>query len=222
MQLGYYNGMFHCLKTIVAAEGASALYRSFLTTALMNMPYGCIMVAANESARKVLNSNSSTVGATTSLLAGAIAGFTAAAATTPLDVIKTKLQTQSLTPCSRSSGASAAGNLSHIVTSVVNSNPYFGLGAVRGVGTAAASSSASAGCPKLHLPLTAAPGLLRYENAIHAFRRIWVEEGPAGFFRGVGPRMMAHGPAVGISWTAYEMSKNFLNTHFSDRDSPHA
>ena len=37
------------------SEGIRAFYLSLPTTLMMNVPYGCIMVAANESARKILN-----------------------------------------------------------------------------------------------------------------------------------------------------------------------
>ena len=43
------------MTSIVRKEGIRAFYLSLGTTLMMNVPYGCIMVAANESARKVFN-----------------------------------------------------------------------------------------------------------------------------------------------------------------------
>lgn len=53
--IGYYNSVTHCVTSIVRLEGIRAFYLSLGTTLMMNVPYGCIMVAANESARKILN-----------------------------------------------------------------------------------------------------------------------------------------------------------------------
>jgi solute carrier family 25 iron transporter 28/37 len=117
MQLGYYKNTFHCMKEIIRTEGIRALYLSFPTTLLTNIPYGCIVVATNESARKLFNPSGRPGNLSASLAAGCIAGGVAAAATTPLDVIKTRLQTVDLVPCMEltssvavsSSAASPAG-----------------------------------------------------------------------------------------------------------------
>ena len=80
------------------------------------------------------------------LLSGGISGALAAGPHPPLDVIKTKLQVQSL------------------------SAPVDGVGA--------------------------APGeafVVRYSGFIEAMRSIHIEEGAAGAFRGIGPRMAMFG-----------------------------
>lgn len=95
LQLGYHRNSFDCVYQIVRTEGVRALYRSFPTTLAMNIPYGCIMMAVNESVKKVLNPNGG-FNFQAALIAGGVAGSVAAIATTPLDVIKTRLQTQGL------------------------------------------------------------------------------------------------------------------------------
>jgi solute carrier family 25 (mitochondrial iron transporter), member 28/37 len=93
LQLGYYQGLVHCAASIARTEGVRAFYLSLPVTLFMNIPYGGVMVAANESIKRVLcPSGDYTLG--TYLLAGSGAGAIAAAATTPLDLIKTRLQTQ--------------------------------------------------------------------------------------------------------------------------------
>ena len=69
--IGYYNSVTHCVTSIVRKEGIHAFYLSLGTTLMMNVPYGCIMVAANESARKVLNP-SGEFSYTSSMLAGIV------------------------------------------------------------------------------------------------------------------------------------------------------
>ncbi len=94
LQLGYYSGMLDCANRIYMSEGLSAFYRSFPMTLFMNIPFGCIMVSLNETFKNVLQPNPSKRTMGTFLLAGSGAGCVAAFLTTPLDVVKTKLQTQ--------------------------------------------------------------------------------------------------------------------------------
>lgn len=95
LQLGFYGGVLDSMRRIVREEGARALYRSYPTTVLMNIPYAGVLVASNESIKQVLNPTG-VFSMPTYLLAGALAGACAAAVTTPLDVLKTRLQTQGL------------------------------------------------------------------------------------------------------------------------------
>ena len=55
LQLGYYNNLSHCFSSIYKKEGLRAFYLSFPTTLVMNIPYGCVMVASNESLKNILN-----------------------------------------------------------------------------------------------------------------------------------------------------------------------
>jgi solute carrier family 25 iron transporter 28/37 len=98
MQLGHYRSMYDCLRSTMLKEGVRALYVSLPPTLFMNIPYGSIMVAMNESSRKWLNPRGEHR-LDVSMLAGAIAGASAALVTTPLDVVKTRLQIQDLQPC---------------------------------------------------------------------------------------------------------------------------
>jgi solute carrier family 25 iron transporter 28/37 len=105
LQLGHYRGLSHALSTMIANEGAVSLYRSFPVTLATNIPYGVVMVGTNEFLKKQWASNGElTLGVT--MASSSVAGLLAAAVTTPLDRIKTYLQTQQLTPaCSVGSSA---------------------------------------------------------------------------------------------------------------------
>lgn len=101
MQLGHYRNLRNCVKTIAFEEGFKAFYKSFPTTLMMNVPYGCVVVAVNESVREFLQPASKKYETSTLLISGSIAGLVAAFVTTPLDLIKTRLQTQNLQACPR-------------------------------------------------------------------------------------------------------------------------
>jgi solute carrier family 25 iron transporter 28/37 len=82
---------------MIKNEGAISLYRSFPVTLATNIPYGMVMVGTNEFFKQQWSQNGElTLGVT--LGASSLAGLAAAATTTPLDRIKTYLQTQQLTP----------------------------------------------------------------------------------------------------------------------------
>lgn len=105
LQLGHYRGLTHAISTMIANEGLISLYRSFPVTLATNIPYGMVMVGTNEFCKKQWTSDGElTLGVT--MASSSLAGFVAAATTSPLDRIKTYLQTQQLTPACSFSGKS--------------------------------------------------------------------------------------------------------------------
>ena len=102
-QLGHYRGLSHAVSTMVANEGFVSLYRSFPVTLASNIPYGMVMVGTNEFCKQAWSDGGNlTLGVT--LASSSLAGLVAAATTTPLDRIKTYLQTQQLSPACSVSG----------------------------------------------------------------------------------------------------------------------
>lgn len=198
MQLGFYKSVIDCVRTIVRTEGVRALYVSMPTTLMMNIPYGFVMVPVNESARKLLNPGND-YNFSASMIAGCIAGGVAGAVTNPLDVIKTRLQTQNLQPCPSSGKVSYVEVLSSAGTSAAQN----------------AADSVTINNMKSRTTSFAADlkGVLSrpFEGMWAVTRRIVLEEGYRGFLRGVVPRVMVQAPAVAISWTVYEGMKSMLS-----------
>jgi len=95
LQLGFHKNVFQAFGSIYRTEGPIALFRSFPTTLAMNMPFAAASIAANESLRKVLNP-SGEFSLSTFVLSGFFSGAVAGFATTPLDVIRTRLNVQDL------------------------------------------------------------------------------------------------------------------------------
>ena len=189
MQLGHHRNALDAFRTIYREEGAFAFYRSFPTTLLMNVPYGCIMVAVNEELKRRMYPDKAyrTEGL---MLAGALAGGTAAAVTTPLDLIKTRLQTL---PMPSETPAPAKGWQRRSLRGRAGPGPSLS----RSIFTPAAN-----GAPRL--------GGLGGGGMFSRANQVLREEGPLAFFRGVGPRVAVSAPSVAVSWTVYESVKAFL------------
>lgn len=88
-----YKSMFDCAKYIHRTEGLSAFYVSYPTTLSMTVPFTALQFLAYESMSTFMNP-SKAYDPITHCAAGAVAGGFAAALTTPMDVVKTMLQTR--------------------------------------------------------------------------------------------------------------------------------
>jgi hypothetical protein len=88
-----YGSLTHCASDVFRREGLGAFYVSYPTTLCMTIPFTAIQVAVYDSSVKLLNP-SGRYDPLTHCLAGGAAGGVAAGITTPLDVIKTLLQTR--------------------------------------------------------------------------------------------------------------------------------
>lgn len=87
-----YSGVAHCIRVMLKEEGVGAFFKSLRTTILMNVPFTAIHFSAYEAGKRALGEAGQPEGLRSELLAGGLAGGLAAAATTPLDVVKTRLQ----------------------------------------------------------------------------------------------------------------------------------
>ena len=88
-----YRSISHCTRSVYRAEGIAAFYVSYPTTLAMTVPFTALQFTFYESISKVMNP-SKAYDPVTHCIAGGLAGAFAAGMTTPLDVIKTLLQTR--------------------------------------------------------------------------------------------------------------------------------
>ena len=88
-----YRTVRECAKSVFAKEGWVAFYISLPTTLAMSVPFQSVQFSTYEYFRKVLNPNGG-YDPSTHMMAGGLAGAVASSVTTPLDVIKTLLQTR--------------------------------------------------------------------------------------------------------------------------------
>lgn len=188
LQLGHHANFAECARALVANGGAPALYRSLPTTLAMNVPYGSVSVAANEWFKKRWRTDRG-LPVSSLLLSGGLAGAIASFVTTPLDVVKTRLQTQGL--------------FAHLP------RPDFSLR--RDVRRKILQRQHRHHERVAAHYSTRAPAPLKYRGFVDAATDIWRSEGPKGFFRGATVRAVAQAPSVAIVWTTYELLVTLFN-----------
>jgi len=100
-RLQVYNSshtyVFSCARDIIKREGFRALYASYPITILMNVPFMAIHFATYETLKTSLIRYYGRFDIPQEIMAGGVAGAVGGLASTPLDVIKTRIQTQSIT-----------------------------------------------------------------------------------------------------------------------------
>ncbi|KAI3432262.1 hypothetical protein D9Q98_003822 [Chlorella vulgaris] len=130
VQAGIYRNVFHAASSITTAAGVRGLFTGFLPTVLEDVPDMAVKFAAYEMLRNLhtrLNGRPANVGE--DLIMGGFAGAAAAAATTPLDVVKTVMM------CSASSRPTIVSAARGIMREGQGLRPFF-----RGVGPRALSN----------------------------------------------------------------------------------
>lgn len=158
---GYnYRGTIDAARTIVRTEGAAALFYGYKATLYRDLPFSALQFMFWEQfqtwARR--SKQSRDIGVPLELLTGAAAGGLAGTITCPLDVVKTRLQTQVNVPAT-TNAASTNPQKRHISTS----------------------------SPSTHRPRPGAMNL-QTSSVTRGLRVIYQTEGIGGWFRGVGPR----------------------------------
>ncbi|NWI90130.1 MFRN1 protein, partial [Pitta sordida] len=88
-----HTSVLACVRSVHRTEGLGAFYRSYTTQLTMNVPFQAIHFITYELLQEHLNPLRQ-YHPQSHIVAGAVAGAVAAAATTPLDVCKTLLNTQ--------------------------------------------------------------------------------------------------------------------------------
>ena len=193
-----FKSALDALRTIVRNEGAHVLYRSYPTTLIMNVPFTAIHVGLYESAKRALKIEEEDEGFRTQFLAGGFAGGIAGFLTTPMDVVKTRMQTH----CEVALGCDVSKT---VETATANQTC-----AVRGDPKLCVSTTTSTPTPTAPPPSSSSRSVYASANAFKVARHVAEREGAKALFSGATARVLFHVPAAAICWTAYEFMKRNL------------
>ncbi|XP_074641092.1 mitoferrin-1-like [Tubulanus polymorphus] len=119
-----YAGSLDCIRSVLRTEGLRAFYRSYTTQLTMNVPFQSIHFVMYELMQDFLNSQRN-YHPGSHVISGALAGAIAAAVTTPLDVCKTLLNTQTVSVASSSVRIDGMVNAIRTVYNIRGFTGYF-------------------------------------------------------------------------------------------------
>lgn len=95
---GGYSSVWQCMRNVYVHHGVAAFFAGYKATLLMNVPFTATYFTGYELTKRLIldfrHIDDNQFSASSHCIAGAFAGAVASAATNPLDVVKTRLQTQ--------------------------------------------------------------------------------------------------------------------------------
>lgn len=208
-QSGYnYKSTAHAARTIVRQEGFSALFYGYKATIFRDLPFSALQFTFYEQAQTWARQwkQSREIGLPLELLTGAAAGGLAGVITCPLDVVKTRIQTQ-------------VNDSSHS-ESKQSSAPTASQAKVGPTALKQQTRSISTSSPSTHTPR---PGSINLDTSsvFTGLKLIYKTEGIAGWFRGVGPRLVWTSVQSGCMLFLYQTILRELEEFTSeDQESP--
>lgn len=197
-QSGYnYKGLFDAIKTLISQEGPQTLFFGYKATLCRDLPFSALQFAFYEKFRQYaflsrgLDYKKDDLTIDLELLTGAAAGGLAGTLTTPLDVIKTRIQTQnpsSIPPPSSSHTTSPSSNVHSKVKNptTINTKNYT-------------------------IPSTAQPAILNTSSIFRGLFIVYKTEGIVGLFSGVGPRFVWTSVQSSIMLLLYQVALRTLD-----------
>lgn len=130
---GYnYKGLLDATRSIAKNEGVSTFAFGYKETLFRDLPFSALQFAFYERFRQlaIMYNQSDDLPIPLELFTGAAAGGVAGTLTTPLDVIKTRIQTAAATPASSTEATSSSSHLGVLTQLLKRSSTLHALGSI--------------------------------------------------------------------------------------------
>ncbi|KAH7385250.1 mitochondrial carrier protein [Phaeosphaeria sp. MPI-PUGE-AT-0046c] len=205
---GYnYRSTIHAARTIARVEGYSALFHGYKATLWRDLPFSALQFAFYEELRDRAkrSTGSNNIGLPFEIATAASAGGMAGVITTPLDVVKTRIQTQQNDMPSSSSKVSTSSPSP--TASTKHSTPSKASKPLSSHSRPISTSSPSTTL-KAHGAAT-----LDTSSVMTGLKIIYKTEGIAGWFRGVGPRAVWTSVQSGTMLVLYQTLLRYFEQH---------
>ena len=219
---GYnYRGTVDASRTIIRQEGISALFHGYKATLFRDLPFSALQFAFYEQARdwakRWKGSNDLDIGL--ELATAASAGGLAGVITCPLDVVKTRIQTQINPPETVKPANGASTTSANHITSVRMEKAGSPMKAHK-VAVQASRRLISTSSPNTCVPKSNAVQL-DTSSVMTGLKLLYQSEGMMGLFRGVGPRAVWTSVQSGTMLVCYqEILKRMQSSPWLNGDGP--
>ena len=206
---GYnYRSTMDAARTMVRTEGISALFHGYKATLYRDLPFSALQFTFYEKEREFAKNwmGSKNIGLPLEILTGMTAGGLAGTITCPLDVVKTRIQTQITTPTGIPSAEPS-----------IPASPPQTIRLTRPSAAAAGSAAfqkraISTSSPSTHITYAGA-ATLDTSSVLQGLRFIYKTEGLVGCFRGVGPRAVWTSVQSGTMLVLYQALLRYFEDH---------
>ncbi|KAG7006566.1 hypothetical protein G7Y79_00014g037410 [Physcia stellaris] len=211
---GYnYRSTLDAIRTIVRQEGVSALFHGYEATIWRDLPFSALQFAIYEQERKLAMrwAGSTDIGLSLEIATGATAGGMAGVITCPLDVVKTRIQTQ-INPLGAPPVLSSTTTASPQQQHAQKVPRASGASVAETMHASQQRRSISTSSPSTTVPKSGSVKL-DTSSMITGLKTIYKAEGIAGCFRGVGPRFVWTSVQSSTMLVLYQMLLKQMKTY---------
>ncbi|KAF2771889.1 mitochondrial carrier [Teratosphaeria nubilosa] len=209
---GYnYQSSLHALRTIYRTEGAAELFSGYKATLFRDLPFSALQFAFYEQEQKLAKQwvgPGKDIGLLLEIFTGASAGGMAGVLTCPMDVVKTRIQTELDPDVAARAREMRKAKRGKKTPTVTHRPPPTTSTSASAAPRRSISTSGPATALKHHGQVT-----LDTESVVKALRIIYQSEGLAGWFRGVGPRAVWTSIQSGTMLVVYQKLLKWFDAH---------
>ncbi|KLJ08174.1 hypothetical protein EMPG_16376 [Blastomyces silverae] len=221
---GYnYRGTIDAFRTIIRQEGFGTLFSGYKATLFRDLPFSALQFAFYEQEQKLAKQwvGSREIGLPLEILTATTAGGMAGVITCPLDVVKTRTQTQQ-SPDSFARSVKPAASAVAAAGGAGTATAPAPAPAAGGKHKTKIKEAASKNIQSTRLISTSSPStstvkpgapLLDTSSVFTGLKLIYRTEGIVGWFRGVGPRFLWTSVQSGTMLVLYQYLLKKLDTY---------